>query len=145
MQPPLICSGRAVTTCALQIRITAHILPMTLKPGSPRNAPPWMNSIICLSQNNKPSGVFMRKQYIEVPLPMKCSRIRMLLHVLAGSFMLPFYLTAAWILKTPGISAHLKIAWLAPREEFIQRRISFNQFYLFFLFSHGIDPLLRVP
>ena len=70
----------------------------------------------------------MRKQYIEVPLPIKCSKVSRLWRVLAGFFLLPFYMIAAWILRAPGIAVHVKICWLAVRM-FLKMRIPFHTFY----------------
>jgi SAM-dependent methyltransferase len=50
------------------------------------------------------------KQYIEVPLPLECSSLRMLLQVATGMLLEPFYLTAAWLARTPGVRIHLKCA-----------------------------------
>jgi predicted SAM-dependent methyltransferase len=96
----------------------------------------------------------MRKQYIEVPLPIKCSKVRRLWRVLAGFFMLPFYMMAAWILKAPGIAVHVKISWLAV-QMFLQQRISFQIFYSlmcfpmdstrYFEFHEVLTSLAHVP
>ncbi len=71
--------------------------------------------------------IHMRKQYIEVPLPVKCGLVRRMWHRLKGTILLPGYLLAAWLKKTPGIGIHLKWAFLAIRL-FISGRISLRMF-----------------
>jgi len=55
----------------------------------------------------------MKKQYIEVPRPVSCGTVRKLWHALVGLLLLPYYLITAWILKTPGVTLHIKCARLA--------------------------------
>lgn len=69
----------------------------------------------------------MRKQYIEVPLSIKCGIVRKIWQRLIGAVLLPGYVMAAWILKTPGITLHLKCAFIAIRL-FLLRRISLKTF-----------------
>lgn len=63
----------------------------------------------------------MRKQYIEIPLPIECTLHRTLWHVLIGFFLEPGYVTAALISKTPGIAVHLKCALLGLRMLLLRR------------------------
>lgn len=70
----------------------------------------------------------MKKQYIEVPLPIECSIARKIWQVLVGILMLPCYVIAALILKTPGATLHVKCAGLAMRL-FVLRRISLRTCY----------------
>jgi SAM-dependent methyltransferase len=69
----------------------------------------------------------MNKQYIEVPLSIKCGIARKIWHRLVGIILLPGYLFAAWLLKTPGIALHLKCVFLAIRL-FALGRISLRTF-----------------
>ena len=70
----------------------------------------------------------MRKQYIEVTLPIECSLIRKIWQRLLGIFLTPWYLIIAMILRTPGIRIHIKCAFLAIRL-FLLRRISLSKCY----------------
>jgi SAM-dependent methyltransferase len=63
----------------------------------------------------------MRKQYIEVPLPIECALHRTLWHVFIGFFLEPSFVTAALVLKTPGIAVHLKCALLGLRMLLLRR------------------------
>jgi SAM-dependent methyltransferase len=75
----------------------------------------------------------MRKQYIELPLPIKCGILRQLWQALAGILLMPWYLMIAWILKTPGITLHFKCVILALRLLFSMRislRKCFELIYL---------------
>ena len=69
-----------------------------------------------------------RKQYIEVPLPIKCGMLHRLWRGLLGVLLLPGYVIAAKILRTPGISIHIRCVYLAVRLFFLGR-ISFRTFY----------------
>lgn len=51
----------------------------------------------------------MRKQYIEVPIPMSCSFFYKLWIYLKGTLLSPFYLIAAHIAGAPGIRFYLRI------------------------------------
>jgi len=70
----------------------------------------------------------MRKQYIEVPLPVECGIVRKRLHNLVGIILMPCYMMAAHILRTPGIKVHIKCALLSLRLFFL-RRISLGKAY----------------
>lgn len=70
----------------------------------------------------------MRKQYIEVPLPIKCSVVRKIWHAMIGILLLPCYFITALLLKPPGVTLHIKCVSLAIRL-FILRRISFRKCY----------------
>jgi predicted SAM-dependent methyltransferase len=96
----------------------------------------------------------MRKQYIEVPMPMACGKIRNLWQALVGILFLPCYVTAALILKTPGVTLQIKCAKLAMRL-LITRRISFRKCYTlicfpmdstrYFEFHEVLAGLVQVP
>ena len=96
----------------------------------------------------------MKKQYIEVPLPIKCSMIRKIWQRLIGIILLPGYVFAAWILKAPGIALHLKCVFLAKRL-FLLRRISLRTFdslifspmdsTRYFEFPEVLNSLANVP
>jgi len=74
-----------------------------------------------------------RRQYIEVPLPIRCGMLHKLWRGLLGILLLPGYLTAAKVLRTPGVSIHIQCVSLAVRLFFL-RRISFRTFYLLICF-----------
>lgn len=76
----------------------------------------------------------MRKQFIEVPLPIDCGLFRKIWHRLVSIIILPCYLIAAKFLRTPGVNLHIKLAFLALRL-FLQRRISLRTCY----------PLICIP
>ena len=63
----------------------------------------------------------MKKQFIEVPLPVNSGLFRKICHRLIGVFLLPGYLIAAIVYKTPGVNLHIKLAWLAIRLFFLRR------------------------
>ena len=96
----------------------------------------------------------MRKQYIEVPLPMKCGKIRRIWRELVSFILLPLYLIAAWALKAPGIAIHVEISWLALCL-YIQSRIPFYRFFAltclpmdstrYFEFHEVLKSLEHVP
>jgi predicted SAM-dependent methyltransferase len=65
----------------------------------------------------------MRKQYIEVPLSIKCSPLRKFCQVLFGMLLMPGCLMVAWILGAPGIKTHLQSAVIGLRL-FLLGRIS---------------------
>jgi 2-polyprenyl-3-methyl-5-hydroxy-6-metoxy-1,4-benzoquinol methylase len=98
--------------------------------------------------------IHKKRQYIEVPLAMKCGAFRRILHGIGGVLVLPFYLLAAWILKTPGVGCHLRIALLAMRL-FIRGRISLRRcFWLicapmdstrYFEFDEALKGLADIP
>jgi SAM-dependent methyltransferase len=71
--------------------------------------------------------IHKKKQYIEVPLPITCGIIRKIWHRLIGIILLPGYVFAAWLLKAPGITLHLKCVFLVIRL-FVLRRISLRTF-----------------
>ena len=54
----------------------------------------------------------MRRQYIEVPLPLRRRGFRSLLMRLAGNILSPLYWIAAWFAGGPGLMFHLRCAWL---------------------------------
>ena len=68
----------------------------------------------------------MKKQYIEVPLPVEFGTARLLWHVFIGILLLPYYVIAAWIMRTPGVTLHFKCAFLGLRL-FLFRRISLRK------------------
>ncbi len=96
----------------------------------------------------------MRKQYIEVPLPIECGMIRKVWQRLIGILLLPCYVITALILRTPGVTLHIKCAFLAVRL-FLFRRISLRTCYSlicfpmdstrYFEFHEVLKSLARVP
>jgi SAM-dependent methyltransferase len=82
--------------------------------------------MIIIDKNHLPL-IHKRKQYIEVPLPLKCGMVRKIWQRLIGILLLPGYVFAAWILKAPGITLHFKCTFLAIRL-FLLRRISLQTF-----------------
>jgi SAM-dependent methyltransferase len=96
----------------------------------------------------------MRKQYIEVPRPIECSKIRKIWHALLGILLMPYYIIAAKFLKTPGINIHIKCACLAVRL-FLLRRISLRKAYMliylpmdstrYFEFHEVLNSITNVP
>lgn len=78
-------------------------------------------------------SVRMKRQYIEVPLPIECSTIHKVWRKLVGIFLTPFYLMAAQIWGTPGISVHIRCAYLAV-QLFLLRRISLRTCYFLIFF-----------
>jgi SAM-dependent methyltransferase len=96
----------------------------------------------------------MKKQYIEVPLPIECGTVHKLWRKLVGIFLMPFYLMGAQIMGTPGIAIHIRCAFLAVRL-FLLRRISLRTCYLliffpmdstrYFEFHEVLKSLAEVP
>jgi SAM-dependent methyltransferase len=86
-----------------------------------------------ISNKENPQSFIVRRQYIEVPLPIECGMVHKLWRGLLGILLLPGYVVAAKILRTPGISIHIQCVFLAVRL-FILRRISFRTFYMFVCF-----------
>ena len=68
----------------------------------------------------------MRKQYIEVPLPMDCSPVQKVWQKLVGLLLMPYYLLSAWFLRTPGTKIHIICMFMAIRL-FLLRRISLHR------------------
>jgi SAM-dependent methyltransferase len=73
----------------------------------------------------------MRKQYIEVPLAMRCRGIRAFPLRFAGSILGPIYWLAALIAGTPGVMFHLRCSWLGV-VSFFTRRLKRGKYSLMF-------------
>ena len=73
----------------------------------------------------------MRKQYIEVPLAMRCRGLRSLLMRLAGNILCPAYWLAALFAGGPGLFFHLRCAWLGV-SSLVTRRLKRGHYSLIF-------------
>ncbi len=103
---------------------------------------------------NDSESVQMKKQYIEVPQPMECTKVRKLWQKLVGILLTPLYLIAAQILRTPGVAIHIKCAGVAVRL-FLLRRISLSTWYSlicypmdstrYFEFHEVLKSLAQIP
>jgi SAM-dependent methyltransferase len=97
---------------------------------------------------------YVRKQFIEVPLPVECGVFRKICHKLIGIILLPGCLFAAYILKTPGTGIHIKLIFQALGLFFL-RRISLRtccslMFYAmdstrYFEFHEVLNSASKVP
>ena len=72
-----------------------------------------------------------RKQYIEVPLAMRCRGLRSLLMRLAGNILCPPHWLAAWFAGGPGLFFHLRCAWLGV-SSLVTRRLKRGHYSLIF-------------
>lgn len=95
----------------------------------------------------------MRRQYIEVPLAMRCRGLRSLLMRLAGNILCPAYWVAALFAGGPGLFFHLKCAWLGV-SSLVTRRLKRGHYSLMFFpmdstryFEFGVswERLRRLP
>jgi len=103
---------------------------------------------------NTSISVRMKRQYIEVPLPIECNVVHRLWRKLVGIFLMPCYVIAAQILGTPGITIHIKCAYLGVRL-FLLRRISLRTCYFlicfpmdstrYFEFHEVLKSLVHIP
>lgn len=95
----------------------------------------------------------MRKQYIEVPLAMRCRGLRSFLMRLAGNILCPAYWLAALFAGGPGLFFHLQCAWLGVIS-LVTRRLKRGHYSLIFFpmdstryFEFGVswERLHRLP
>lgn len=95
----------------------------------------------------------MRRQYIEVPLSMRCRGIRSMLQRLEGNILGPVYWLAALIVGGPGLMFHLRCTWLGVISFFTRclKRGHYNLMFLpmdstrYFEFHESWQRLGRVP
>jgi len=79
------------------------------------------------------NNFYVKKQFLEVPLPMSCSFIYKLWIHLKGIVLLPIYLVMAYIVGVPGIGFHLRCIVIGVILLFTGR-ISLKNCYHFFIY-----------
>jgi SAM-dependent methyltransferase len=65
-----------------------------------------------IGYTDRGTGKLMRKQYIEVPLALRCRGLRSNVMKLKGNLLGPIFWLAAWVAGGPGLGFHLKCAGL---------------------------------